>query len=68
MKLLQYEAYGLPAVCPITVAGDRHGRVGYLPGDATSIQRAIHEALSLGRFPSRPPLSWSEVTDRILSP
>ncbi len=67
MKLLQYEAYGLPALCPIAVAGDRHGRFGYLPGDAMSIQRAVQAALSLGRFSSRPPLSWSEVTDRILS-
>lgn len=68
MKLLQYEAYGLPAVCPIAVAGDRYGRFGYLPGNAPSIQRAITAARSLGRFSSRPPLSWSEVTDRILSP
>ncbi|MEP6546697.1 MAG: hypothetical protein ABJD53_04470 [Gammaproteobacteria bacterium] len=68
MKLLQYEAYGLPAVCPIAVAGDRYGRFGYLPGNGTSIQQAMQAARSLGRFSSRPPPSWSEVTDRILSP
>ena len=68
MKLLQYEAYGLPAVCPLAVAGNRPGRFGYLPGNAESIQKAIAAARSLGRFPSRAPVSWSEVTDRILSP
>lgn len=68
MKLLQYEAYGLPAVCPIAVAGDRYGRFGYVPGDARSIQIAIQAARSLGRFSGRPPLSWKAVTDRILSP
>ena len=68
MKLMQYEAYGLPAVCPAAAAGNRYGRFGYVPADPVSIMEAIRAAQTLGRFQSQPPLSWKEVTDRILAP
>ena len=66
MKLMQYEFFGVPAVCPQVVTGARPGRFGYRPGDAQSIHDAIGNALECGRFPATRFLSWSEVTDRIL--
>jgi 2-beta-glucuronyltransferase len=68
MKLMQFEAYGLPAVCPAVAAGNRYGRFSYEPGNRASIVAAIQAALALGRFAPRTPLSWKEVADRILSP
>jgi 2-beta-glucuronyltransferase len=68
MKLLQFEANGLPAVCPHVVAGKHRGRFGYTPGDSDSIIAAISAALSHGRFPKTTPPSWREVTVRTLQP
>lgn len=68
MKLMQFGAYGLPAVCPTVAAGDRYGRFGYEPGNRASIVAAIQAALALGRFKRQQPLAWDEVADRILSP
>ena len=67
-KLMQYSFFGLPAVCPNAVTGDRRSRFGYEPGNQESIQAAMRGALAAGRFPSEHYLSWAEVTDRILNP
>jgi 2-beta-glucuronyltransferase len=67
-KLMQYSFFGLPAVCPHAVTGNRRSRFGYEPGNAESIRSAVSAALAAGRFPSERYLSWSEVTDRILDP
>jgi 2-beta-glucuronyltransferase len=68
MKLMQFAAAGLPAICPTTVVGAKKGRFGYQPGDVQSIKRAVNEAISHGRFDGGTNLSWSDVTDRILEP
>lgn len=66
MKLMQYEYFGIPAICPMAAVGDHAGRFGYAPGDAASIKQAIERALAAGKFAPPTILSWSEVTDRIL--
>lgn len=68
MKLMQYGSFGIPAVCPSAAVGDHAGRFGYRPGDPASIGQAIRGALAAGKIAPPPILSWSEVTDRILSP
>ena len=68
MKLMQYGAMGLPAVCPDVVVGSHQGRYGYGPGDRDSIVEAINGALIHGRFESASTFSWCEVTARILNP
>jgi 2-beta-glucuronyltransferase len=68
MKLMQYAYFGIPAVCPQAVVGDHGGRFGYRPGDAASIEAAVRGALAAGKIASPPILTWSQVTDRILSP
>jgi 2-beta-glucuronyltransferase len=68
MKLMQYQAAGLNAVCPSFAAGGRDGRFGYQPNDEESIAHAIQ--LALGKPSAKPVqfLSWNEVADLILSP
>lgn len=68
MKLLQYEYFGLPSVCPQAVAAGQPGRFGYGQGDAASIKAAIEAALAEPHHRRRSPLSWAEVTDRLLAP
>lgn len=68
LKLIQYDFFGLPAVCPHTVVGNYSSRWGYVPGDAESIVRAIRSALAAPHAASRKHLNWSEVVDRILDP
>ena len=68
MKLIQYDFFGVPAVCPHAVAGGYPSRHGYTPGDQASIATAIDAALSAPRLSSRRHLSWVEVTDRLLHP
>ncbi|MGM0569522.1 glycosyltransferase family 1 protein [Marinobacter sp.] len=68
MKLIQYDFFGVPAVCPHAVTGDYASRFGYTPGDGVSVEQAITRALNAPREPSRRHLSWGEVTDRILEP
>ena len=45
MKMMQYDFFGLPTVCPESVTGDYSGRFGYTPGNAASIHAAITQAL-----------------------
>jgi 2-beta-glucuronyltransferase len=69
MKLMQYDHFGLPAVCPDFVVGDDHPlRCGYRPGDPDSIHAAITAALATQNDRSRRSLSWDEVVERILEP
>lgn len=68
MKLIQYDFFGVPAVCPHAVTGEYASRFGYTPGDGVSIEQAINRALKAPKEASRRHLSWSEVTDRILAP
>lgn len=68
MKLMQFEAYGIPAICPNVAAGNKAGRFGYVPGDADSIREAIAAALACGTLEKKHMLSWAEVTERILYP
>ncbi|WP_416186815.1 hypothetical protein [Glaciimonas sp. CA11.2] len=69
MKLMQYDFFRLPAVCPVGIAGDYPSRFGYIPSDADSIGQAIRAALVAPRIaPKRTPLRWSEVMERLLAP
>jgi 2-beta-glucuronyltransferase len=68
MKMMQYDFFGLPTVCPASVVGGYHGRFGYTPGDTASIRAAIKQALDAPHLRTRQILSWSEVTDRLLAP
>jgi 2-beta-glucuronyltransferase len=68
MKMMQYDFFGLPTVCPTSVVGDHSGRFGYTPGNPESIRAAMALALAAPRQRSRQILSWSEVTDRLLQP
>jgi 2-beta-glucuronyltransferase len=67
MKLMQYAYFGIPALCPQVAVGCHAGRFGYNPGDQASIAQAIRGALAAGKFNPPVILSWSEVTERILS-
>jgi 2-beta-glucuronyltransferase len=68
MKLIQYDFFGVPAVCPHAVVGGYASRFGYKPGDGVSVEQAINQALQAPHESARQYLSWSEVTDRILAP
>ncbi|HWT72786.1 MAG TPA: hypothetical protein VN361_11430 [Oxalicibacterium sp.] len=68
LKLMQYDFFGLPAVCPHGIVGDYRSRFGYTPDDADSILTAITAALAAPRMSFRTPLRWSEVVDRLLDP
>jgi len=68
MKLMQFEAYGIPAICPYTAAGSKPYRFGYTPGSVDSIRMAINAALACGKFEGMNTLSWRAVTERILHP
>jgi 2-beta-glucuronyltransferase len=68
MKMMQYDFFGLPMVCPHSVTGDYSGRFGYTPGNPESVRIAIARALDAPHLRSRKILRWSEVTDRLLQP
>lgn len=68
MKMMQYDFFGLPTVCPHSVTGGYEGRFGYAPGDPNSIRAAIAGALAAPHVRTRAILSWSEVADRLLQP
>lgn len=69
MKLIQYDFFQIPAVCPFYIAADYPNRFGYEIGNGDSIEQAIRRALN----PAKPlvgkrVLSWEEVTERMLQP
>jgi 2-beta-glucuronyltransferase len=68
MKLMQYRAMAVPAICPHAAVGNHPGRFGYTPGDGQSVAHAIEAALACKHFDPPPTLTWSDVTDRILEP
>ena len=67
MKLLQFEAVGIPAVCPNFVHGGKSSRFGYEVGDEESIIQAIQKALSSKGSPPKRPRTWKLVTDELLA-
>jgi 2-beta-glucuronyltransferase len=69
LKLIQYEFFKLPAICPTFIAADYPTRFGYEIGDGDSIEQAINRALSpVQPLATRQVLSWGEVTERMLTP
>lgn len=68
LKLLQYDYFALPAVCPDAVVGGYRSRFGYAPGDADSMLAAVRRALQAPRVRHRQCLSWPETVDRLLQP
>ena len=65
LKLLQFAALGLPAVCPDFAAGGPGQRFGYDPNDPASIASAIVTAAGASRIPA-PVMSWSDVAHRLM--
>jgi 2-beta-glucuronyltransferase len=68
LKLLQYDFFALPAICPHAIVGRYASRFGYTPGDAESIVAAIRGALRAPRIRSRECLDWPQTVDRLLEP
>ena len=68
MKLMQYQAAGINAVCPTFAVGEKAGRFGYDPGSEASIAQAVRDALRTPPVAASGFLNWDEVTDRILAP
>ena len=68
LKLLQYDYFALPAVCPEAVVGGYRSRFGYAPGDADSMLAAVRRALQAPRVRHRRCLSWPQTVDRLLQP
>ncbi len=69
LKLLQYDFFRIPAICPQFIAADYPNRYGYEIGNADSISEAINRALNPREHSApRPVFSWSQVTDRMLAP
>jgi 2-beta-glucuronyltransferase len=68
LKLTQYGALGLPAICPHFAASGAIYRFGYEPGDKTSIVNAFRAALACSRGPGTRPLSWDDVAKRLAQP
>ena len=68
LKLLQYDFFGVPAICPEAIVGGYASRFGYAPGDAESIASAVRRALAAPRVRSRQPLDWAQTVDRLLDP
>ena len=66
MKLMQYNYFGIPAVCPQAVAGSGYGRFGYNSQQPHTIVTAIENALGSGAFVPRPQLDWRQVTQLIV--
>jgi 2-beta-glucuronyltransferase len=67
LKLIQFSAAGLPAVCPTFTQGDRPYRFGYTVGDTDSIEAAFTAALAYGRFEPIPAPTWQDVTERLVT-
>jgi 2-beta-glucuronyltransferase len=68
LKLMQYDHFKLPAVCPHAIVCGSSNRFGYEPGDAASITQAIRQALAAPRKSTLRLLRWSEVVQRMLDP
>jgi len=65
LKLLQYQAIGLPAVCPDFAVGDHPLRFGYRPGHVEDLAPAFERALNAGRHPM-PAKDWSDIAEQLI--
>jgi 2-beta-glucuronyltransferase len=68
LKLMQYDHFKLPAVCPHAIVCQCSARFGYEPGNAASIAAAIRQALLAPRVSTLKHLGWAEVVQRMLDP
>ncbi len=69
MKLIQYDFFKVPAICPAFIAADYPNRFGYEIGNGDSIEQAIKRALNpVTPLVAQRVLSWGEVTERMLQP
>lgn len=68
LKLMQYDFFQLPAICPVDVVGDYDSRFGYIPRNSPSIDRAIRTALAAPTPVAKRQLNWSAAVDRMLNP
>lgn len=68
LKMLQYDYFALPTVCPHSVTGQYPSRFGYQIGDPESIKAATGAALSAPHERTRQILNWNQLTDRLLNP
>ncbi|MCX8522099.1 MAG: hypothetical protein ORN28_11275 [Rhodoferax sp.] len=68
MKMLQYDFFGIPCVCPHSVVGGYGGRFGYAPEQPHAIRQAVQAALNAPHGRHRQILNWSQVTDRLINP
>ncbi|HEY4316401.1 MAG TPA: hypothetical protein VGN04_02245 [Herbaspirillum sp.] len=68
LKLMQYDFFKLPAVCPNRIVGDYATRFGYEPGNDESIAAAIEAAIAAPRVSFGKPLGWPQVVQRMLNP
>lgn len=68
LKMLQYDYFALPTVCPSSVTGGYRSRFGYIPGKSETIRSAISSALAAPHVKSRQILSWKKLVDRLLNP
>lgn len=68
LKLMQYDHFKLPAVCPHEIVCGCPTRFGYVPGDRASIVSAVQQALEAPRVSTLALLRWGEVVQRMLDP
>jgi 2-beta-glucuronyltransferase len=68
MKLMQFDAAGLPAVCPGFARGGKATRFAYQVGDDASIIAAIEGALAFPRQVPSQPRTWHRVVEEMLAP
>lgn len=68
MKMLQYDFFKLPTVCPAIVVGNYPSRYGYIEGNDDSMINAMNQALDSQSDQNREVLFWNEVVERLLSP
>lgn len=66
LKLAQFGAAGVPAICPAVAARDFAYRFGYSTVDEANLRAAAEAALAFGRFAPIVPPTWHEVAERIL--
>lgn len=68
LKLMQYDHFKLPAVCPHEIVCDCSNRFGYEPTRPESIAHAIRQALAAPRVSVLQRRPWADVVQRILDP
>lgn len=66
LKLIQFSAAGVPAVCPTFAQGAKPYRFGYTVGDEASIEAAFRAGLACGRFTPIPAPTWHDVSDQLV--